>query len=112
MGGGGGGDDWGASGHLQGRLYMGRRTFAFVWADLYAIPRFGGVAVGLGATAFRSKRLRFLLRGGFGGPYPVIGTGMEYGGTWGGLVGLDYVLTRTSWEEGVWLLKTGIYWGR
>lgn len=101
-----------ANGHVESRLYMGRRTWAFAYADLYAVPAFQIGTVGFGAAAFRSERLRFLLRGGVGAGYPVIGTGVEYGRSWGGLVGVDYLLTRSNLEEGVWFVKMGIYWGR
>ena len=99
-------------GVLGGRVYMGARTPMFAWTDLYKWSRHVRVAAGLGGAVLRSERARWLLRGGFlQGGYPIIGTGMEYGGTWGGFVGLDYQLTRTSWEEGAWFLKTGLYLG-
>ena len=106
------GSDGSGGGLLGGRVYMGTRTPVFVWTDLHM--RYGAVAAaaGLGGAALRSARARWLLRGGFfQGGYPIIGMGMEYGGTFAGFVELDYILTRTSWEEGVWFLKTGMYWG-
>ena len=106
------GSDGSGGGLLEGRVYMGVRTPVFAWTDLHM--RYGAVAAaaGLGGAALRSERARWLLRGGFfQGGYPIIGTGMEYGETFGGFAELDYILTRSSWEEGVWLLKTGVYWG-
>ena len=91
---------------------MGRRTPVSAWTDLYMGRVVGFGAGGLGVTALRSQRLRLVFQGGIHmGGYPVMGTGVEYGDAWGGLVKLDYILVRTSWEEGLWRLKTGVYWG-
>ncbi len=99
--------------YLGGRAYLG--PWVFVSGSGNWHRRADYYTVSVGGVLRRSARLRVLMHAGFmasdGYGYPVGGIGMEYGGEWGGLGQIDYILTRTS-GEGFFVGSIGMYWGR
>ena len=99
--------------YLGGRAYLGPWVFVSGSGNLHQKAHY--YTFGVGGVLPRSTRWRVLMHAGFlatdGYGLPIGGVGIEYGGKWGGVGQLDYVLTRTS-GEGLFVVNGGIYWSR